>query len=63
MKIIEASYLSKLLFHAHNQHNVAEVVQCQTGFRCGSKEWNNSKDWRNIQVILQQQVSAATLWT
>jgi hypothetical protein len=45
VKIIEESYLSRLLFHANNHHNVAEVVHCQTVFRCGSTEWNISKDW------------------
>jgi len=47
VKIIEASYLSRLLFHADNRHIVVEVVQCQTVFRCGYTEWNICEDWRN----------------
>jgi len=47
VKIIEASYLSRLLFYADYHHIVAEVVQCQTVFRCGSTEWNISEDWRH----------------
>jgi len=59
VKIIEESYLSRLLVHAHIHHNVGEVLPCQTVFRCGSTEWNISKDWRHTQVILQQHVSTA----
>jgi hypothetical protein len=63
VKITEASYLSRLLFHAHNHHNVVEVVQCQTVFHCSATEWKISKEWRHTQVILRQQVSTAKLWT
>jgi hypothetical protein len=64
VKIIEESYLSRLLFHAHSRHNLVEVVQCQTVLRCDSTEWNISKDWRNTQVICRRQhVPTAKLWT